>query len=84
MVLNGVENLLLHDRDFFISEFLEKLIENCPSLTIMISSCEWIGIEAIPNIQSTIVKISELDRLDSVDFFLQRAKCNELMAHEVF
>ena len=58
------------------------MLENCPTLTIMISSCEWI--DFIPNVPSSIIQISELDRLSSVEFFLQRARTSEISAQEVY
>ena len=58
------------------------MLENCPTLTIMISSCEWI--DYIPNVPSSIIQISELDRQSSVEFFLQIARTCEISAQEVY
>ena len=81
IVLNGVERLLQHDGDFFIKDFLEPILDKCPTVTVMISSCEWI--DYIPNVPSTIIKVNELDRLSAVEFFLKETK-HDLKAREIF
>ena len=68
LVLENVEHIVRHDGDFFVRDFLNKLIGECENLTIMISSCEWIEFNA--PIIPTFLDVFELDHVDSVKLFL--------------
>ena len=69
LVLNSVEKVLRKDGEFFINSFLKYLLENCPTLTIMISSCEWINY--MPTVPSWNIEVMELDKLSSVNLFIE-------------
>ena len=43
LVLNSVERIQRNDEDFFIKEFIEYLLHSCKSLTIVVSSSEYIN-----------------------------------------
>ena len=59
---------------------MNELIENCEELSIVVSSYEWVG--QIETIMPTIVSILELDKMSSVNLFME--KTGEFKPEEVY
>ena len=80
--LSSIDKIIEQDSNFFISEFLTPLLESCPNLTIMIGSYEFL--EFLPPVSPvTMMKVEELDRLSSVELFMETAG-TEVQEREVF
>ena len=82
LVLDNIENVVQFDGEFFVKDFVQRLLQECKNLTIMVSSRDEIYFELNPVPHN--IDILELDPIYSVKLFLHHTRQQELKASDVF
>ena len=82
LALDSVEQVVQDDGDFFLNHFLDRLLSSCSSLTIMISSCDWIDFNA--DFLPINCNILELEPLQAVNLFIDSIGFREVSGDEVY